>query len=277
MTRVPVVGAGDGASRRSVVRRSVRGRFLGMLAAAVLAVACSDPEVTTPDPAATDTAPDGTVSDAAEPGPVAEVPDPRGAVLDAAAEAMRATLTDARQGFETLSRATSISADRATALRVRAVLAADPRWQDLDGDGTADDLGVRPLLPGPIQSREETIDYGDAFTEVLTAGRDAGAAGADWIDVLRDPVVSDLGAWQRDSEGLLLGIELAVRDLDDGTPLPDVERGVSEIAGEGPRALAWALLAVETDDLARLQAYGERGVVHVDVMLDAVTLLLEDR
>lgn len=224
--------------------------------------ACRDPQLPTGEPTSSPSE-----QAASTPGPAADVPDPRDAVLATVAADLIATLVDALGGFESLAQAPSLEDARPTVLRLRAVLAADPRWQDVDGDGAPDDLGVRPLLPGPNSSREETIDYGDAFTAILTAARDAGPEGAPLVDVLRDPIVSDLGSWQRDTAGMLGGIEDAITGV---RSVEQAEQAVNELAGEGPRALAWALLAADAPDLETLQAYGERGAVHVGLMLDAV-------
>lgn len=231
--------------------------------------ACQDPDLTVPTtPSSSDASDDGSTT----PGAAGDVPDPRNAILQAAGADLLATLRDAHTGFDGLSRAASRDDALPIARRLLAVLAADPRWQDVDQDGAPDELGVRPLLPGPSNSREDTVDYGDAFSVMLTASRDAGAMGAAYIDVLRNPIVADLGAWQRDTAGMLAGIESAVSGV---RSIPDAEQAVSEISGEAARSLAWAILAARATDLATIQSYGAHGAVHVELMLDAVTPLVE--
>jgi hypothetical protein len=52
---------------------------------------------------------------------------------------------------------------------------------------------------------------------------------------------------------------------------------VLELPGEGTRALAWALLAADARDLDDAQAYAERGVAHLDLIVQALDdLLAED-
>jgi hypothetical protein len=237
---------------------------------ALLLGACRDPQLVA---ASEPTGEVANVDGLPKPGPAANIPDPRDAVLVMAGRTLLASLEAARDDFKRLETADSAIGARATSLRLRAVMAADPRWTDLDGDGEPDDLGVRSLLPGPdSDSRVEPIDYGDALTYVLAVARDAGADGSAFADVMRDPMVADLGSWQRDAGGLLQSIESAVTGV---RTLEDAERVVGDLVGEAPKALAWALLAVATDDLSMLQAYGARGVVHIELIIGAVVPLLE--
>lgn len=239
---------------------------LGTVAAALLLAGCRDPDLTPPAPAAS------TIDASDSPGPASDVVDPRDEALHQAGTELLATLLDAQLGFESLGRASSTSDARPVVRRLRAVLTADPRWQDVDEDGQPDELGVRSLLPGPISSRDGNANYGDAFSAVLTASQDAGALGAAYVDLLRDPIVSDLGAWQRDPEGVLAAVERHIRRV---RTVAQAEDAIGQIEGEGPRALAWALLAAQSTDLETIQAYGARGGVHVGLMLDALRTLLE--
>ncbi len=243
-----------------------------LLGAGLLLSACRDPEVVGPD----GTEAEATGSDVAElpsPGPLADAPDPRQEALVDHATALLATLVDANSAFEVLARAASLDEARTESTRLLAVLSADPRFNDPDGDGVPAEIGVRPLLPGPTTSREETVDYGDVFTGLLSAGRDAGPAGSPFVDVLRDPIVGDLGSWQRDPQGMLDGVVAAVAGV---TDVPSAETAIGELQGEAPRALAWAILANAADDLERVRAYGERGAVHLDLMLTAVRPLVDE-
>ncbi len=258
--------------------RTRRARHLALAGAlALLLSSCRDPDLTAPSSVSSDDTGPSAIpgSTVPEPGPAPSVPDPRDAELDVETRELVATLTDAGTAFEQLARASDLADAAPITPRLLATLSADPRWSDPDGNGVPDELGVRPLLPGPDISREEELDAKDAFSAVLAAARDAGSAGAVLVDILRDPVTGDLGAWQRDPGGLLDGIVAKVRNVRD---VAGAERAISELQGEGPKALAWALLAdgaVARRDLQQVRAYGERGAVHVQLMLDAVRPLLD--
>jgi hypothetical protein len=96
------------------------------------------------------------------------------------------------------------------------------------------------------------------FTPALSAARQAGGSlGDQVVGVLRDPVAGDLGTWERDPPGMIAQAE-AVADPD--TPLEELDDAVLVLGGDALRALTWALLAAEADDLELAHAYGERGV-----------------
>lgn len=181
-------------------------------------------------------------------------PDPRDDDLLAEVRSLRATVATARDLLR------DATADVGAAREAVAALTADDRLTDT---GTE----VAPLFPGPLSSREETIDYGDAFSRTLTAAREAGGALGERIShVLADPIAGDLGIWQRDAEGMLDAVDAAAR----GTSVEEAEAAVLELPGEGTRALAYALLAARADDDESRAAYAERGTAHLDIVLRAI-------
>jgi len=193
-------------------------------------------------------------------------------------ELLSASLADAQAAFAALASATD---DAAADLAVAVVqaLAADPAALGLrldtpdhaQDDGTGSGPRTTPLLPGPApESREDAIDWGDALTRATTAARDAGAIGTSLLGVLRDPIAGDLGSWERDPAGLLAAaIDLArsLRSVEEG------EDAVATLEGEALRSLCWAAFAVLSNDPDVMRAAGERGAVHVGLMLDAVAAL----
>lgn len=196
-----------------------------------------------------------------------EPPDPRDAALAAALEDLRRSVLAGREALAAAGASTGSDGEDAADLAV-ARLTADE--QLAEGDPEPD---PRPLFPGPETSRAETIDYGDAFSETLSAARAAGPAGAPALDLLRDPVAGDLGSWQRDAAGTLEQVREAARPADD---LAATEAAIAELDGEGPKALAWSLLAVDARSDEDRAAYAERGVAHLDLIVAAVDELLAD-
>lgn len=181
--------------------------------------------------------------------------DPREEVLVAEVRALRATVATARQHLERAA-----DGEPGAAADAVAALTADDRIAEGDVD-------VAPLFPGPLSSREETIDYGDALTRTLSAARESGGElGVHISQVLADPIAGDLGIWQRDAEGLLDAVDEAARS----GSVEEAESAVLELPGEGTRALAYALLAERAGDDAEVRAYTERAIAHLDVILRAI-------
>ena len=109
-----------------------------------------------------------------------------------------------------------------------------------DGESsTAAPSGDGPvaILPGPLTSREESIQYGDLLTRTLAAARGAGSAGEPALRFLADPLAGDLGAWQRAPADQLDAIARAGTAPD----LAATESAILDLDGEAPRALAWVV------------------------------------
>lgn len=188
-------------------------------------------------------------------------PDPLEDELLARVRDLRQTVVTAR---DLLAGATTVDGEEAEEA-VAALTAADHL--------TDRSAGVAPLFPGPLTSRQETIDYGDTLTSTLSAARAAGGPlGVRISQVLADPVAGDLGIWQRDPQGLLDAVDEAAR----ATSVAEAEEAVMELPGEGTRALAFALLASRARTDADVRAYAERAIAHLDVVLRAVDDALAD-
>lgn len=186
-------------------------------------------------------------------------PDPRVEALAGALAELRSSVRAAREAL------VAAAEDPASAETAVALLVADEPLAE-----GAPPSSPAPLFPGGSTSREETIDYGDAFTTALTQARAAGPAGAEVVDLLRDPLAGDVGTWQRDAEGMLDLIRTAARRTSD---LEEAEARVAELPGEGAKALAWALLAEDARDDELRAAFAERGVAHLDLVLAAIAEL----
>lgn len=221
-----------------------------LLAALTLgAAACSDP------------GPDSEPSEEAAATSEPAATDPLEEALYDEVRSLRATVVRAREHLA----ATRDGAGGAAELAV-AALTADERLAEAESD-------VAPLFPGPNTSREENVDYGDAFTRTLTAARGASGRFASEVShMLADPIAGDLGIWQRDAEGLLEAVDDAAR----ARSVEEAETAVLELPGEGTRALAYALLAVRASDDDARSAYAERGIAHLDIVIRAIDTALGD-
>lgn len=195
----------------------------------------------------------------------AEAPDPRVQALAGEIEDLRAAVSAAREALAQVQAAPQEAG--AAAARAVALLTADQRLADTPPD----ELPHAPLFPGRSGERNDATDHGDTFTEALTTARDAGPAGAPLVDLLRDPLAGDLGAWQRDAEGILTAVE---RTAHSSPGVTTAEERVAELPGEATKALAWAVLAERTRDPDRRAAFAERGLVHLDLVLTAIDALV---
>ena len=237
-----------------------------LLALAVLAGCTGDPA---PAP-----------SPSPSPPPAALPPsDPDREALRATVEELRTTVAALRGELEAAAAGDDAALRRALELLVAepAVVLDGPVADDDgdSGDGAAvpspdvgDDGGPAPILPGPLTSREESIEYGDLLTRTLAAARGAGTAGEPALRFLADPLAGDLGAWQRSPADQLDAIARAGRSPD----LAATEAAVLDLAGEAPRALAWVVHGVTTPGDAS-EAAG-RALAHlaiIELSLDQLT------
>lgn len=217
------------------------------LSAASLA-GCSLPTTATPAPA----------TDPSEAPIGSSTPDPARASLAAEVADLRATITAARESFaDALDATPAAAADAAEA--TLEMLVAEVGATDADlGDGP------RPLFPAETLDRGEDGDAADQLTATLTVARDVGGTvGNTVVDLLRDPIAGDLGAWQRDAAGVLAAIDTTIASA---TSLEELELAIGELPGLGARAIAWARLTAEASSTDEATAYAERGVANLEVM-----------
>lgn len=193
----------------------------------------------------------------------AHAPDPARDALLAELGELRDLLAEARGHLEDATEADSTGEVRDATGAAIELLAGDP------GEGTA------ALFPVEQGERGASGDREDRLTSALTVTREAGGtAGQQARELLRDLVAGDLGAWQRDAEGMLAMVTSTTRVTGS---LEEIEAAVFELPGEATRGLAWAMLAQEAGDPERAGEYAHRGATHLDVAVTAIDELdLED-
>lgn len=220
------------------------GRGVASLGLATLLLACVEPDVQ-PEPE-----PQG------EPDPVeAEVLDPATDELLASLAELIDTVEAAR---DALTRAeTADGPTRRAALDdALALLLADPDDPTDSGEG---------LLPARSSERERAGNESDQLSATISLARDAGGEfGRAAVETIREVIAGDLGAWERDAEGVVTTTRGAVEGL---TDLEDATQAVLAIPGDGTRALAWTFLARSTTDATLAAAAAERGAGHLEVAL----------
>jgi hypothetical protein len=234
------------------VRR--RDRLTATLAAGVLVMAgvgCTEPLLQDPEEG----------EPAADPTPDPSEPN-REALTDDVDE-LAALLEQVRAELARADEASSPSQARDAGTAALALLVDDP---------TRPPSAPAALFPSVSDDRGAVDDRTDLFTRLLTAAREAGGPlGEATLALLRDPLAGDLGAWERDPEGLLAGIRAVARP---DVPLEELDVEVLGIDGDGARAIAWAMLLEDAPDLELAAAYAERADLHTELVLMATTSLL---
>lgn len=230
--------------------------MLGALVLAGVTVGCSAPELSAPPP---DMVPD------TEDDLTSDVPDPaRDELVDLLAQ-LSATVDQAQVELGAATEADDLVATRRHADAALALLLDDPATTSGDG---------RPLFPAVSTERATSGDEDDLLTSALSLARQVeGPLGRDVVETLRDPVAGDLGAWERDAEGViedLRGLTAGVTSIEDATS------SIPEVPGDGTRALAWTLLAASSPDPALASAAAEWAQGHLGVVVVALTLLGEE-
>jgi hypothetical protein len=141
-------------------------------------------------------------------------------------------------------------------------------------DGRAPTDAPPALLPVETPDRTQTRAHPDAFTPALTAARRAGGTLGDRaIGVLRDPIAGDVAAWERDAAGMVEQIEDVATA---GRTIEQLDAEILELSGDGSRAAAWALLTATASDLDQAQTFAERGLVHLDLIIQSMESKLGD-
>lgn len=183
----------------------------------------------------------------------AEAPDPGREELAREVDGMRELLAAASGQLSTAAGAQTPGELRAAADTALELLIGDP------------DDGTRPLFP--VETGQRGSSGGeDRLTSLLTITREAGGDdGREVRELVRDLVAGDLGAWQRDADGMVA----MARDTATAAA-QDTEEAVFELPGEATRALAWTLLAHGARDLERAREYAARGATHLDVAVTAL-------
>lgn len=197
--------------------------------------------------------------------------DDRSAQVERELALLTEVLTAARDAAGTAAAADDVATGRAGLELTVHLLTADPatRSRDLDGDDVEPASALPPLLPGPEDAIGDDEVYPDVFSRVLTAARDAGAAGAPIVDLLRDPLTGDIGVWQGDAGAALAQVERVARTRD----LDDLAASVADLPGAGAQALAYAHWGLGRRAVEDVRAAGERAVAHLQLGLDLLAEL----
>lgn len=192
----------------------------------------------------------------------ARAPEPADEDLRAEVAGLGDLLVDAAERLAAAADAGTLAGVRHEAEGAIALLIGDPPG------------GGAPLFPVERGERGSGTGREDRLTRTATLAREAGGEeGRAVRELLRDPVAGELGAWQRDPGGMIAMAREAARP---DASLQAVERDVFELPGEATRALAWAMLARDAEDLARATDYAARGAAHLRLGADAVDELAWD-
>jgi hypothetical protein len=212
-----------------------------------------------------DEAPAGPATDPSEAPIASATPDPARDALLVEVRRLTATVDAARDELAVALDAEGPTAARQAGRDALALLVAESGPDDTTGDE------VRPLFPAESLGRDGLLDAPDQLSNTLTAARDVGGSlGRAVVDLLRDPVAGDLGSWERDAAGVLVGVEATTREADD---LEGLEQAVTGLGGLGTQAIAWAQLTAEAASADDARAYAERGLASLDTIIVGIDLL----
>jgi hypothetical protein len=260
---VPLAGGRPSARARTVPwRRHRHSRPVAFATLLVLAAGCAEDATTsTPPTAATEPASDG----------LAEY-DPTGDALLAQLDLLEATVVAARDALRDAAASTEDAATRASLTVASSLLLAETARTD----------GPVPLLPATPSERDATAERpDDLLTATATlAGDDASPRARTVLELLRDPIAGDLGAWLRDAEGVVAVVrDVAAAALGAGDDLEEAGTTVRGLDGEATRALAWTFAALDAlgsgrPELAREHA--ARGAAHLEVVRLGIDLARTD-
>jgi hypothetical protein len=96
------------------------------------------------------------------------------------------------------------------------------------------------------------------------------------VELVRDPLLGDLGAWQRDPVGVIAILRsIAEAHAEPGVDPAVLDAAVLEIPGELTRTLAYTLVIVTTDDVRIAAHAARRAAGHVGVVIIAIELAIE--
>lgn len=259
----------DRSGPRGPVGASSRRATRGVGAALALALLTSGCGSAVPDPP-TEAADAGAGAGAAT---QPEAPDPTGAALLAQLDRMEATVLAAQTGLRDAAGAATPVAARDGARAALALLVVGGADRIVDGPPE----GLTPLLPATAAAREGGVTAADLLTATVTvAGDDGSERGRVVLELLRDPIAGDLGAWQRDPGGVIALVRATVAEgVAAGDDVETLDLRLRELPGQATRALGWAIAVLDARDLATAQACAARGAAHLEVVLVGLTLARE--
>ncbi len=205
------------------------------------------------------------------------------------------TLVPLDEGSAALTGQLQLIAARATEVRdvMERVLAAT-------GDATGDDPGdvaavralgeaaVGLLLGAPeggtgsgllpaVEPDRAGAGTNDLITGLITSAGDVGGERSRLVlELIRDPLVGDLGAWQRDPVGVITLLR-SIADVHAaaGSDPAALDAALFEIPGDLTRALGYALIIAGSDDTAIAAHAAGRSADHLGVAIIATELAIE--
>lgn len=159
---------------------------------------------------------------------------------------------------------------------------------DLLADGDAGAVGVLLGAPGggegpgvlpAVEPDRAGLGSDDLVTSVVTLAGDVGGEGSRIaLELVRDPMLGDLGAWQRDPVGVITLLRATAGATGDASVVDDpdaLDAGLLEIPGELSRALGYAFVVASSDDPALVAHAAAQGSGRLGVVLVAIELAIE--
>jgi len=142
--------------------------------------------------------------------------------------------------------------------------------------------GTAPgVLPAIEPDRGGTASD-DLVTALITlAGDIGGERGRLVLELVRDPMLGDLGAWQRDPVGVVAVLRTIVSDTVGGTggsraaDTRALDAALLELPGELTRALGYALAVAASEDVALTTHAATQGAGRLGVVLIALEIAIE--
>jgi hypothetical protein len=171
----------------------------------------------------------------------------------------------------------------ATALRTLAARIAEARELVLAGDAGAIGVllgapgggGAPGVLPAIAPDRGGTASD-DLITALITLASDTGGERGRLVtELVRDPMLGDLGAWQRDPVGVITLLRTIAADEDATRGARALDAAILELPGELTRALGYTLVVDSSDDAALVAHAVEQAAGRMGVVLIAIELAVE--
>lgn len=259
----------DRSGPRGPVGGSPRRATRGVVTALALALLASGCGTALPGPSTDASDADAGAGAAAQP----EAPDPTGTALLAQLDRMEATVLAAQAALRDAADAATPVAARDGARAALALLVVGGADRIVDGPPE----GLTPLLPATAAAREGGVTAADLLTATVTVAGDEGSErGRVVLELLRDPIAGDLGAWQRDPGGVIALVRAAVAEaVAAGDDVDTLDLRLRELPGQATRAIGWSIAVLDARDLATAQACAARGAAHLEVVLVGLTLARE--
>lgn len=132
------------------------------------------------------------------------------------------------------------------------------------------------LLPAVEPDRSGT-GTNDLITELITYAGDVGGERSRLVlELVRDPLVGDLGAWQRDPVGVITLLRSIADEYSaPGSDPSQLDAALAEIPGDLTRALGHALVIATTEDTSVAAHAARRAAGHLGVVIIAIELAIE--